>query len=93
MRTSKLDDINEAYDWYESQTAGLGLEFLRAVEVGLGQIRRAAAPLTPPVLHEATRRLLLRRFPYGIFYKIEGNVIVAACCHTQRGPEVWQSRT
>jgi hypothetical protein len=39
------------------------------------------------------RRQLLKRFPYGLFYRlIEGQVVVVACFHAKRSPRVWRSR-
>lgn len=36
---------------------------------------------------------MLDRFPYGLFYKIEGDTIaVFACFHASRDPKVWQNR-
>ncbi|MGI8991542.1 MAG: hypothetical protein ACR2I2_18420 [Bryobacteraceae bacterium] len=40
------------------------------------------------------RRALLRRFPYTLFFTIEGNtLLVIACFHASRDPRQWQQRT
>lgn len=40
-----------------------------------------------------TRRGLVRRFPFGIFYIIEPDLIaVTACMHGRRDPQRWQIR-
>jgi plasmid stabilization system protein ParE len=37
--------------------------------------------------------MLLRRFPYGVFYRvIEGQVVVVACFHAKRHPRIWRGR-
>ncbi len=82
-----------AHDWYEAQSVGLGAEFLRAVEAVLASIQRT--PTLYPVVRGRTRRALLRRFPYGVFFydREEGHeVVVVAVVHGRRHPQVWQSR-
>ena len=86
-------DIQDAYDWYESQRPGLGEEFLAALTSTRDRILEF--PEGYPVLHRATRRALLpRRFPYGLYYRIERDtVIIVACMHARRDPREWQRRT
>lgn len=48
-------DIAEAYRWYEEGSAGLGWEFLRAMDVCLSSIERN------PILHQAVDKLMRRR--------------------------------
>jgi len=55
-------DVADAYLWYEEQSLGLGMDFLRCVEAALLSIQRT--PLIYPVVHETYRRALVRRFPY-----------------------------
>jgi plasmid stabilization system protein ParE len=38
FRPEAEEDLNEAFDWYERAEVGLGLEFLRAVDVCLSAI-------------------------------------------------------
>lgn len=54
-------DIIEAYDWYETHRVGLGEEFLNSTDACMAQIRRQ--PAIYPVVYEAYRRALIRRFP------------------------------
>jgi hypothetical protein len=60
-------DVAEAYVWYESRRIGLGEEFPISVDACLEGIRRQ--PEMYPVVHEAYRRSLIRRFPYAVFYE------------------------
>jgi toxin ParE1/3/4 len=90
-RTEAEADIAEAVGWYEERERGLGREFLRAFRAGTAVLRRNPF-LYQPVIGE-TRRLLLRRFPYAVLYEIHStDVVVLACLHTARDPEVWQER-
>lgn len=84
-------DLTEAYDWYDSQLAGLGAEFLLVVEASLAAIQRN--PKQYQVIYRRIRRALTRRFPFGIFYLIRHNtVVVLAVLHASRDPHVWQER-
>lgn len=84
-------EIQEGYEWYESKAEGLGAEFIRAVDACLATIERN--PTVYAVVHKQVRRALLRRFPYGIFYLIEGKtIVVIACFHAHRDPKRWRRR-
>lgn len=91
VRPAAAADIDEAFLWYEAQRPGLGLEFLTAAQNLMDAI--SANPLRYPVLLRNTRRGLLRRFPYAIYFRIYGEVIVVvACMHGRRDPRRWQVR-
>jgi len=46
------------------------------------------------VVHRHIRRLLIRRFPYGIFYTTSKDlIIVLAVFHGHRDPKQWKSRS
>ena len=91
IRPGAERDIAEAYRWYEEQRIGLGADFLLCIEEGLAKIQRA--PEAYPVVHKNVRRLLIKRFPYGMFYIIEIEaIVVLAVLHERRSPAVWQSR-
>ena len=85
---SELDD---AYEWYESQALDLGGRFLTEAVHAFGLIQRfpdAWHPLSPN-----TRRCRLKRFPYGVVYAVEGNdVIILAIAHLHRKPGYWAAR-
>jgi len=85
-------DIAEARAWYEGKREGLGEEFILCVEAGLDHIRRAPAAATEVV--PGVRRVVVRRFPYGIFYRVDPDQIaVLAVYHSKRDPRGWQQRT
>jgi plasmid stabilization system protein ParE len=92
VRPAAAADIDEAYLWYESQGVGLGNEFLAAAQAVVDAI--AEDPLKHPVVHRNTRRTLLKRFPYALYYRVYDDVVVVvACMHGRRSPSRWQSRT
>jgi plasmid stabilization system protein ParE len=90
LRPAAAADVEEAWRWYEARRAGLGDEFLEAVRAALESIR--AHPESAPLVRRDIHRHLLRRFPYGLFYRIiQGQVVVVACFHAKRSPRVWRS--
>jgi plasmid stabilization system protein ParE len=85
------EDLAEATEFYEARLPGLGRDFLLEVE------RLAAVLLASPTLGEkldpAHRRLSLRRFPYGLIFKRDGEVIrVVAVAHRRRSSRYWSFR-
>ncbi len=84
-------DIREAYGWYETRRFGLGEEFLSKVDAGIQSILRN--PELHRIVHENYRRLLVRRFPYAIFYEYDNDRVTVYCVfHTSRDPEKWRHR-
>jgi hypothetical protein len=54
----------------------------------------AEFPECAPTVHAELRRALLQRFPYCVFYAIEGaGLVVIGCFDARRDPEVWRVRT
>ena len=92
IRPEAEADIEEAFHWHERQRDGLGSDFLLCVEDGLEKIRKN--PEMYPVVHRNVRRLLIRRFPYGIFYVAPSDVtIILSVFHGHHDPRIWNSRS
>ena len=84
-------EIEAGYRWYEQNRPGPGEEFLDAVDYIVGLI--ASHPERFPIVHRDTRRVVLSRFPFSIFYRSKaGHVIVVACFHSKKNPNVWKLR-
>jgi plasmid stabilization system protein ParE len=91
VRPAAAADLDDTFLWYEAQRPGLGHEFLAAVRTAFGSI--LSNPKLYGVVHRNTRRALLRRFPYGVFYRIyPDTIVVVACMHGRRDPKRWRSR-
>lgn len=83
-------EVSEAYRWYESKTTGLGEDFLNELESAFALI--VELPDTWPVLSNSFRRYLLKRFPYGIIYKInKDQIFIVAVMHLSREPYYWRN--
>lgn len=92
VRPAAAADIEEAFLWYEGQRPGLGDEFRQELKAALDRI--TASPELYQVLHRETRRALIRRFPYCLFYRVYPEaIVVVAVMHARRNPRRWRSRT
>lgn len=92
LRPEATGDLLDAARWYQKQRQGLGHEFLDDVLGTLTHIE--SNPLMYPVVHRNTRRALIHRFPFGIFYRIVNDVaVVVAVMHCGRHPRRWKERT
>ena len=91
FRPTAAADVESAFDWYEEKRAGLGHEFLDVVATTRAAV--SERPESFPVIHRDTRRALLPRFPYALFYRIyDDRILVVACMHARRHPKRWTSR-
>lgn len=78
-------DLFDAHDWYEARARGLGLEFARAFDAALQAACRR--PLGFAEVEEGCRRVVLRRFPYSLYYRVTGDaLLVVAIFHHRRPP-------
>jgi toxin ParE1/3/4 len=83
IRPNAEADLSEARSWYESQRAGLGDELLVEISAAIRQLE--TDPERRPFYYRDFRRLLTRRFPYKLFYRVEGDrVIVFRILHAKR---------
>ncbi len=69
-RPEAEQDIAAARDWYDKVQIGLGDAFLDEISAAIHQL--AAHPETPRLYYRNFRRILLRRFPYKVFYQVIG---------------------
>ena len=74
VRPQASADLEKARDWYEARRPGLGIEFVFTIRKALETLR--ANPLRYAVYYNGFRRVLLPRFPYKIFFRIEGERII-----------------
>lgn len=68
------DDIDTAFEWYERQYSGLGFDFLDSIELSIKLIIKT--PEMYRCFYSHFRGCVIRRFPFTIFYTIEGQTIV-----------------
>ncbi len=91
IRSAAETDIQDAYDYYEECRQGLGQDFVLCIEESLDKIIRN--PNRYPVIHKNIPRILVKRFPFGIFFVVQKNtIIVMAVMHGSRSPGRWKIR-
>lgn len=84
-------EVDDAVVWYESQSFGLGTQFLDDLDRVVRRI--SSYPLSCAEIEPNLRRCLLSRFPYGLIYGIAADtIIVVAVSHLHREPRYWINR-
>jgi plasmid stabilization system protein ParE len=92
LRPEAEQDLADAAAWYEEQRQGLGHEFLDEVLTMLSSI--AETSLMYPNVHRNTRRAIIHRFPFSVYFRAENTtIVVVAIMHGSRNPRRWKSRT
>ena len=91
FRLEAQTEFDEAFDWYEQQQAGLGVDFLSCVAEVLERIN--SMPESCAVVFQDVRRAIVKKFPYSVLYQIEvDQIVVLAVFHSKRDPKIWQAR-
>lgn len=86
------EEMLEAAAYYEDRASGLGDHFITEVQHAVQRI--IENPESSRLLKGNVRRRLLRRFPFGILYRIEADkIIIVAVMHLRRRPGYWADRT
>ena len=88
------EELAAAADWYEGRRPGLGAELVAEIDRAFEDL--IASPLACALWRNDRpyRRKLLHRFPYVIFFRIDGETIrVDAIAHVRRRPGYWIGRS
>lgn len=81
----------ESYSWYHERGSHIAEAFEHEVEHALKTLQEF--PDRWPLYRSPWRRILLRRFPFGIIYGIRDNkIVVIAIMHTRKRPGYWKNR-
>jgi plasmid stabilization system protein ParE len=90
FRPEAEEEVLEAFEWYENRRAGLGKEFAQAVDEIISRI--IENPLAYQRAYKETRRAVLSRFPFAVYYRLAGEDLVIQAVHGRQHPSRWQSR-
>ena len=83
-------ELTDAREWYSHQRKDLDLEFMDCIDEAL--LRVVRNPRSFPIVYRELRRVVIRRFPFAIFYSLTSEHIhVTAVFHSRRDPGLWQS--
>jgi toxin ParE2 len=84
-------EFDEAVEYYNAESPGLGDQFLLEALDALERVRRFPRAWHPYT--ENSRRCQTRRFPYGIIYQVlESEILVVVVAHMHRKPGYWLDR-
>ena len=85
-------ELFDSSDYYSQQRPGLGERFLTEVESCVQEI--ATSPGRHPKYFKDVCRCVMTQFPYGIYYRVEGEKIrILAVAHSSRHPNYWKHRS
>jgi plasmid stabilization system protein ParE len=84
-------EIDDAQSWYEERSTLAASAFLQELSIAIQRIRQT--PERYPAADAGTRRILLERFPFTIYYRVKsGTLTVVSLAHQKRRPGYWSSR-
>jgi ParE toxin of type II toxin-antitoxin system, parDE len=84
-------EFNDAVAYFDLKRPGLGTEFARDVDRAVQRI--VENPQAWQALPGGMRRCRLRRFEYGLVYRVRGDVAtIYAVMHLKRKPGYWRKR-
>ena len=91
IQPGAIADADIAAAWYEGQRSGLGIEFILEFDAAIE--RAAEYPESYEILYRGVRRVLLRRFPYAMYFVVENAIVeVFAVIHQHQEPSTWKSK-
>lgn len=91
LRDEAQAEFDEAFDYYEGQPAGLGVDFVARVQQVFDRI--GANSLMHRVVLGDIRKAVVTRFPYCVFSRPHADrVEVIAVFHSSRDPAMGQGR-
>ncbi len=84
-------ELNDAADYYDAESPGLGTVFLDELEDGYDRI--LDNPNAAPEIDPGIRKLVLAKFPYNLIYEVgDDTALILAVAHQRRRPHYWRDR-
>ncbi|MEX1187053.1 MAG: type II toxin-antitoxin system RelE/ParE family toxin [Gemmatimonadaceae bacterium] len=84
-------EIEAAFEWYLARSPTAARRFLDEVDHAITTLH--ANPERHAVVRGRLRRVLLRQFPYAVYYKVyPATISVVGVIHGHRHPETWLKR-
>jgi len=91
LHPAAVTEAAAARRWYAERDPEIGDAFMVALDSAVALISNGA--LRWPAYVHQTRRLLMRRFPFALIYRVStDNVLVLAVAHQRRRPGYWATR-
>ncbi len=84
-------DLLDTVSFYRTESPALAASFMAEIDRALAAL--AFQPRIGSPLGSQFRRLVLRRFPHSLIYRVEPSVLyVIAVAHQRRRPDYWRKR-
>jgi toxin ParE1/3/4 len=83
LRPAAEADLAAARDWHEQRQVGLGTAFIDEASRAMHELTQD--PERPRLYYRNFRRIILRRFPYKVFYQVIGpRVVIFRVLHAKQ---------
>jgi plasmid stabilization system protein ParE len=84
-------EINEAADFYDIESSGLGRAFIDEIQRVIRSI--SEFPEAAPLVRGRVRKRTIAKFPYSLVYSVRPDEIrILAVAHHKRRPFYWRGR-
>jgi plasmid stabilization system protein ParE len=84
-------EFEAAFEWYYQRSEFVASRFAEEVSRAIAMINDA--PKRWPTANHGTRKFLLQRFPFAVFYReLPFGIQVLAVAHGRRRPGYWKRR-
>ena len=91
VRPEARADIFDAAQWYEDREPGLGVAFIAEIDAAFQRIELGPERYTS--IHRQLRRVLVRRFPYAVYFGVDAaDIVIFAVLHQRRAPKILDDR-
>ena len=87
-RDRAIHEAQDAFDWYEAKTRGLGEGLLTELDAEVDAL--VQHPKGYPKWRGPYKKINLQRFPYVIVFRVVQNaVVIFSVFHSKRDPKHW----
>jgi plasmid stabilization system protein ParE len=84
-------DAAVAKAWYAGTSSATADRFVEALAEAVSVI--SEYPHAFQRVHGDTRRAVLRRFPYAVYYRVTPEAVIVLAVHGRQDPAHWKART
>jgi hypothetical protein len=85
------NEFEDAVIYYEDCQVGLGKQLIQEIDVAIQLV--LAYPLAWTLVDHQVRRVLVRRFPFGLLYTVMNDEIyILAVMNLNKAPNYWKTR-
>lgn len=84
-------ELRDARNWYFERSPLTAFAFAQTIDKAIPRI--SDNPNSFPLAEHGTRKFILKRFPFNIFYRTEETeIVIVAVAHQKRRPGYWSNR-